>query len=138
MDSISSEFNFAFPYDLNLDDMLFRYGVRINNDLVQDMLSTRYPIVVGNVGDQPQVQMMPLPFFPLISTYGNHPAVKNLDAISTNFVSTMDTVKSEGINKIPILFTSSYSRNVTAPVKVSLNDLKRELSEDKFTKRTSR
>lgn len=132
MDSINAEMNFAFPYDLNLDDMLFRYGVRINSDLVQDMLAARYPVVVGNVGDQPQIQMISWPFFPLISKYGDHFSVKNLDAIAAKFVSTMDTVKAEGIKKIPLLFTSEYSRNVSAPVNVSLNQLRNELSRDKF------
>lgn len=134
MDSISSEFNYAFPYDLKLDDMLFRYGVRINNDLVQDMVSARYPVVVGNVGDQPQIQMMPWPFFPLISQYADHPAVKNMDAVATKFVSTMDTVKATGIQKTPLLFTSPYSRSLNAPVKVSVNDLQRQLNQDKFDK----
>lgn len=132
MDSIASENNFAFPYDLNLDDMLFKYGVRINADLVQDMLSTRYPIVTGNFGDQPQIQMIPWPFFPLISKYGDHFAVKNLDAITTKFVSTMDTIKAIGVEKTPLLFTSPYSRHINAPVKVSLNDLRNNLTRDKF------
>ncbi|MDH5365781.1 MAG: gliding motility-associated ABC transporter substrate-binding protein GldG [Cyclobacteriaceae bacterium] len=133
MDSIATENNFAFPYNLNLDDMLFKYGVRINGDLVQDMLSARYPIVTGNFGDQPQIQMIPWPFFPLISKYGDHFAVKNLDAITTKFVSTMDTIKALGIKKTPLLFTSQYSRHITAPVKVSLNDLRNNLTRDKFS-----
>ena len=134
MDSIGSDYNYAFPYNLNLDDMLFKYGVRVNADLVQDMLATTYPIVVGNMGDQPQVQMISWPFFPLISKYGDHFSVKNLDAIAGKFVSTIDTVKAAGVDKIPILFTSQYSRNLAAPVKVSLNELRRDLSREKFNK----
>lgn len=134
MDSIASDNNFAFPYNLNLDDLLFRYGVRLNNDLVQDMVSASYPIVVGNYGDQPQIQMMPWPFFPLISKYAEHPTVKNLDAITTKFVSTIDTVKAEGVKKTPLLFTSPYSRRLAAPVKVSINELRTELSRDKLNK----
>ena len=132
MDSIASENNFAFPYDLNLDDMLFKYGVRINADLLQDMLSTSYPIVTGNMGDQPQIRMISWPFFPLISKYADHLIVKNLDAISTKFVSTMDTVKAIGIQKTPLLFSSPYSRHITAPVKVSLNDLRNNVTREKF------
>ena len=134
MDSIASDANFAFPYQLKLDDMFFKYGVRINADLVQDLLATRYPIVVGNVGDQSQIQMMSWPFFPLISKYSDHFAVKNLDAIAAKFVSTMDTVKAAGVVKTPMLFTSEYSRNIAAPVKVSINDLRRELTREKFNK----
>ena len=134
MDSISLEHNYAFPYDLNIDDMLFRYGVRLNNDLVQDMVSTRYPIVVGNVGDQQQIQMLPWPFFPLISTYADHPAVKNMDAVTAKFVNTIDTITVAGIQKTPLLFTSPYSRNINAPVKVSVDDLRKQLSQEKFDK----
>lgn len=130
MDSAVNEHNYSFPVDLNLDDQLFKYGARINNDLIQDNSSGVYPIVVGNMGDQPQVRLMPWPFFPLINRFGDHPITKNLNAIVGRFVSTVDTVAVPGVKKTPLLFTSDYSRSVNAPVKVSIQDLRKNLTPD--------
>ena len=128
MDSAVNEHNYAFPYDLNLDDQLFKYGVRVNNDLVQDNSSGVYPIVVGNMGDQPQVNLLPWPFFPLINRFASHPITRNLNGVITRFVSTVDTVSTaNSIQKTPLMKTSAYSRSVTAPVKVSIQDLRKNL-----------
>lgn len=128
MDSASGEGTLALPYELNLSDMLFRYGVRINQNYVQDMVSGNYPVVTGNMGEQPQIRMLPWPFFPVINTFGNHAIVKNMDAISGKFVSDIDTVRATGIRKTPLLFTSQYSRVLSFPVKVGFNDLRNDLS----------
>jgi gliding-associated putative ABC transporter substrate-binding component GldG len=130
----SDTVSIAFPYDLNLDDQLFKYGVRINKDLVQDMFSLSEPIVVGTMGDQPQIEMLPWPFFTLINTFAEHPIVRNLDAISTNYVNSIDTVKAEGVMKTPLLFTSPYSRTLQAPLRIELNELKKPIDAEAFTK----
>ena len=132
MDSASGEGTFAFPYETGLDDMLFKYGVRINRDYVQDIVCGEYPIVAGNMGDQAQIRMLPWPFFPMVNNFGNHPIVKNLDAVSMKFVSTIDTVKAEGIEKIPLLKTSQYSMVNQAPVKVAFNELRKNLDPERF------
>lgn len=132
MDSASSDNYFAFPYRLNLEDQLFKYGVRINPDLVEDRVSGKYPIVVGNAGNRPQIMQLEWPFFPLINQYADHPITRNMDAVTTKFVSSIDTVKATGVRKTPLLFSSIYSRKVTAPVKVSVNDLREQLKEGKF------
>jgi len=132
MDSASSENYFAFPYNLNLDDQLFKYGVRINPDLIQDRVSGKYPIVVGNAGNRPQMMQLDWPFFPLLNQYADHPITRNMDAIQSKFVSSIDTVKAVGVKKTPLVFSSAYSRKLTAPVKVSVNDLRRQLKEENF------
>ncbi len=131
MDSASSDNYFAFPYDLNLDDQLFKYGVRINQDLIQDRVSGRYPIVVSNAG-KPQIMQMEWPFFPLINQYADHPITRNLDASLVKFTSSIDTIKAVGIKKTPLLFSSSYSRKAVAPVKVGVNDLRNQLQSNDF------
>jgi gliding-associated putative ABC transporter substrate-binding component GldG len=132
MDSIKGEGTYAFPFDTNLDDMLFRYGVRINKNLVVDRYGQRHPIVVGTVGNQPNLQWMPWPFYPVLNRTGDHPIVRNLDAISTRLVSSIDTVKAVGVKKIPLLFSSQYSMTADYPVKVSLNDLRRDFNPETF------
>jgi gliding-associated putative ABC transporter substrate-binding component GldG len=135
MDSISSPFNYAFPYKLNLDDMLFKYGVRINNTLIQDRVAGTEVVVAGNIGDQPQFKPFRWPFYPIINQYSDHSSVKNLDAVLTKFVSTIDTVKAIGISKTPLMFTSEYSRALTSPVQVSLAHISQELTPEKLNQK---
>ncbi len=132
MDSAGSEDNIALPYETNLDDLFFKYGFRINRDLVIDMNAGPYPVVVGNLGENPQVRLLPWPFFPLVNDFTKHSTVRNLDAVITRFVSTIDTVKADGIAKIPLMQTSQYSKVLPSPVKVSINELKKEMKPEYF------
>jgi gliding-associated putative ABC transporter substrate-binding component GldG len=124
MDSIGENGSIAFPYDLNLDDMLFRYGLRINKTLVQDIKSGVYPFVVGDMGGQPQIVPLQWPFFPIVNRYGDHPIVKNMDAMYLQFASEIDTVLAEGVKKTPLVFTSEYSRVLQTPIVVDLMELR--------------
>ena len=133
MDSASRENYFAFPYDLRLDDQLFKYGVRINADLVQDRNASKYPIVTSVVNNRPQIMQMDWLFFPVINQYADHPITRNLDATLTKFISSIDTVKATGIRKTPLLFSSDYSRKVVAPVKISVNDLRKNVNPETFS-----
>ncbi len=128
MDSASNESNYAFPYSLNLDDQLFKYGIRINNDMIQDNSASSYPVNVGNLGDQPQIKLIKWSFYPILNRFADHVITRNLDAVLGKFVSTLDTVKADGVKKTPLLFTSDYSRSLTAPVNVSLQDLRKNLT----------
>ncbi len=132
MDSASLENYAAFPYNLNLDDQLFKYGVRLNMDLVQDRNAGLYPVVTGETGGKPQMQLMDWPFFPLVNRYADHPITRNLDAVVTRFVSSIDTVKAPGVRKTPLLLTSQYSRKVAAPVQVNINDLRKNVKAEDF------
>lgn len=132
MDSASREGYFAFPYTINLDDQLFKYGIRLNLDLVQDKLSGKYPVITGEVDGKPQMNLMDWPFFPLINRYADHAITRNLDAVVTRFISTVDTVKAAGIKKTPLLFTSEYSRNLSAPVPVNINDIQKNLKTEQY------
>ena len=132
IDSALGAGTIAIPYETNLSDQLFKYGVRINRDFVLDVNSGQLPVVSGNFGNQPQIQMIPWPFFPLITNYADHPTVRNLDAILTRFTSSIDTVKARGIRKVPLASTTQYSKVLGPPVSVSLNDLRGELREDQF------
>lgn len=134
MDSVISG-TFSFPYNHDLDDLFFRYGFRINKDLVQDYQSNATPVVVGNFGEDAQVQLLPWPFYPILNTYGNHPMVRNMDAVSLKYASTIDTVKADKVQKIPLVFTSPYSRLITAPVRVDVRDLQKPLEPSAFDKR---
>jgi gliding-associated putative ABC transporter substrate-binding component GldG len=132
LDSINSEGTIGFPLKMNLDNLLFKYGVRINKDYLLDLSSGGFPVVVGNMGNDPQVQMMPWPFYPIVNQFSDHPIVRNLDAVYLKFTSSIDTVRSDKVAKIPLMFSSAYTKTVTSPVRISLNDLRKEMSPEIF------
>jgi gliding-associated putative ABC transporter substrate-binding component GldG len=134
MDSASQQQYFAFPYNTELDDMLFRYGVRINPDLIQDKSAGFYPVVVRESGGKPQIQLMDWPFFPLVNRYANHPITRNLDAVLMKFTSSLDTVKASGIRKTPLMFTSQNSKVLAAPVNININNLRATVDPASFDK----
>ena len=113
--------------------MLFQYGVRINQDLVQDLASMSYPVVTGNLNGRPRMTPLEWPFFPLANHYADHPITRNLDATALRFVSSIDSVKATGIRKTPLVFTSSNSRRLKAPVSISVNNLRKELKPENFS-----
>lgn len=115
---------FAMDRNLNLEDLLFRYGVRINQDLVLDLQSDVVPLVVGNVGNRPQIQPMPFPYFPMLMPTKAHPIVKNLDMVLSRFVSSIDTIKNDAIRKTILLTTSRNSRTTRLPAQVSWDIVK--------------
>ena len=125
MDSLHSGQGFAFPLALNLDDQLFKYGIRINQDLVQDLHAGVYPVIVGKVGNQPQLQLLPWPFFPILNNFASHLITKNMDALYTQFVSSLDTVQAAGVSQTPLVLTSKYSRRLGTPVHVDLASLRK-------------
>ncbi len=116
----------AFDRNLNLEDLLFKYGVRINADLLQDLQCDKVPLVVGNFGDKPQMQLTDWPYFPLLSSYSNHPIAKNLNRVLSIFPNSIDTIKTPGITKTILLASSSNSRTLITPAMVSLNSVKTE------------
>ncbi|MFZ5971951.1 MAG: gliding motility-associated ABC transporter substrate-binding protein GldG [Bacteroidota bacterium] len=132
MDSASRPDYFAFAYETGLEDQLFRYGLRVNPNLVQDAVAAKYPVVTGKVGNQPQIMQMDWPFFPLANGNPDHIITRNLDRSLARFASAIDTVKALGVKKTPLLFTSPYARSITAPVKVSVNDLRGKLDPSQF------
>lgn len=133
MDSASGDGTIAIPYETNLDDLLFRYGVRVNRNYVLDLYSGSFPVVTGNMGDQPQIQQLPWPFFPVVTRYGDHPSVKGMDATLLRFASSIDTVKADGVKKTPLLFSSERTKVLSPPVKVAFNDLQGDLKPEFFT-----
>ncbi|MBN2730525.1 MAG: gliding motility-associated ABC transporter substrate-binding protein GldG [Bacteroidales bacterium] len=133
MDSLQAKSEtVAIANDLNLDDMLFKYGVRINPDLLMDLNSCPIPVKTGQVGNQPQFDFFNWYYFPSVSNLNGHPIVKNLNALRFEFVSSIDTVYSAGIKKTVLLSTSEYTRILNSPAIISLRVLQEEPSKRLF------
>jgi len=121
--------------DLNLTDMFFKYGLRLNNDLVMDLNALQIPIKVGDMGGQPQFDFFPWYFFPILAPTSENPIVRNLNAIKTEFVSSIDFVnQTPDIDKTVLLSTSRYSRTVNVPVMINLAILGEKPEERMYNK----
>jgi gliding motility-associatede transport system auxiliary component len=122
IDNMTAEFDSLFKpegfiaYDrqLNLEDILFRYGVRLNENLLQDMQCDK----LGQIGNDQQTRLVDWPFFPILNGT-NHPISKNLDGVRAMFPNTLDTVKVAGIRKTFLLRSSPNARVLQAPAKIS-------------------
>jgi ABC-2 type transport system permease protein len=134
MDSLQkAESTMGIPLDLNLDDMLFNYGVRLNTNLIMDLNALPIPLRTGQVGNQPQIDFFPWYYFPLLTPTGQHPIINNLNAIKTEFISSIDTIRVPGIRKTILLSSSPYSRVVKTPVMITLSILQNEPDERLYT-----
>ena len=121
------------PLDLGLTDLLFRYGVRINPALVQDVQCLPIPVNVSSDAEHPNFQPMPWTYAPLLLTSQGSPITKNMGQVMSTFVSPIDAVGGEdGIEKRILLATSTASRVTATPGEVNLNDMNPDMSEFKY------
>ena len=110
----------AFPRDLNLNDLFFKYGIRINPDLVKDEQGSPIKLATGEQGSATQYQEFNWKFAPQVYPDSQHPIVKNLGGIKFDFANPIDTLKN-GIKKTILLHSSPYSKKIGTPVEVNLN-----------------
>jgi ABC-2 type transport system permease protein len=111
----------AFNNKLNLDDMLFMYGARINYNLVADLNCAEIPLAMGGGGgQQSDIQMAPWVYYPVLIPGTSPGLVKNIDGIRTEFLSTIDTIGVKGVRKTVLLHTSPYHIEHNTPEVLSL------------------
>ncbi|GAB4333446.1 MAG: gliding motility-associated ABC transporter substrate-binding protein GldG [Flammeovirgaceae bacterium] len=134
LDSIPLGGAYAIGYELNIEDLLFRYGARLNLELIQDQQAGLIEVYVGNLGNQPNIKRLPWMYHIYLNTYNQHPIVRNLDAIYGKFIGTIDTVKAVGIRKTPLVFTSKYSKTKGVPSMISLDEIKEVKQTPAFNK----
>jgi gliding-associated putative ABC transporter substrate-binding component GldG len=134
MDSLynSSGSNLAYPRDLNLNDMFFKYGFRINPDIVKDEQGSPIKLATGEQGSTTQYQEFNWKFAPLVYPENQHPIVKNLGGIKFDFANPIDTLKN-GIKKTVLLKTSQYSKKIGTPTEVNLDIVAEETSPNHYT-----
>lgn len=121
MDSLynSSGATLAYPRDLNLNDMFFKYGIRINPDMVKDEQGSPIKLASGDPGSAAQFQEFVWKFAPQVYPSSQHPIVKNLGGIKFDFANSIDTLKN-GIKKTILLQSSQYSKKIGTPAEVNL------------------
>jgi len=124
----------AYDRGLDLEDLFFKYGVRVNQDLVEDMQCASLNLVVGMQGDKPQLQLLPWPYFPLLNGSLTHPVSRNLDPVYSKFANSIDTVKAQGIQKTVLLQTSDNGRTISTPALISFESVKQASDPKVFNK----
>ena len=121
----------AYPRDLNLTDLLFAYGVRINTSLIKDMYAAKIPLATGNVGNQAQFQNLPWSFHPLVNGNADHPITKNIRPVRLQFTTQIDTLKNN-IKKTSLLATSLLSAKLGTPNFVELKSIADEQNPNEY------
>lgn len=110
----------AYPFDLNLNDLFFKYGVRINPTIIKDVMAAPIALATGEQGSATQYTQYPWFYSPLVYPSSANPIVSNVDALKFQFANSIDTLKN-GIKKTILLQSSPYSKAVGTPVEVSLD-----------------
>jgi len=121
----------AYDRNLNLTDLFFRYGLRINTDLVMDLQCELIPFVVGGTQENPQIELLHWNYFPLLNP-ANSRLSKNLGYVSSRFANSIDTIQVKNVTKTPLLVSSANSRIISTPALISLNENKNVPEDEKF------
>ncbi len=123
----------AFVNQHNLDDMLFRYGARLNPMLIQDLQCAVIPVNMALAGQEPKFVPAPWVYYPLLAAPTNHPVTRNLNLIHSQFASPVDTVGgSSAIKKQYLLYTSMNGKVLQVPLFVSLSQVNQRINEREF------
>lgn len=124
----------AYDRNLNLTDLFFRYGFRINPDLVMDLQCDLIPLAVGGNDDNPQMEFLRWNYYPLFSPVTTSIIGKIPGYVGGRFVNSIDTIQVPGIKKTVLLASSSHSRTISTPALISFNENKVTPEDAKFSK----
>jgi len=139
IDNISAEMDslmvngktLALNRDLNLTDLFFNYGVRINYNVTKDLYSSTIRLASGNTGNQTQYQDFLWHYFPLTLSKSNNPISSNLEPILLKFPSSMDTLKNN-IKKTVLIESSPFAKIIGTPTNISLNEIANKPIKEEF------
>lgn len=122
----------AYPKDLNLTDLFFAYGIRVNSSLIKDLYAAKIPLATGNSGNQTQFQHLPWFYHPLVRTNPYHPITRNLSPVRLQFANQIDTL-SNGIEKTPLLMSSVLTQKVGTPKIIALQSIADQPKQENYS-----
>jgi ABC-2 type transport system permease protein len=125
----------AYERNLNLQDLFFNYGVRVNPDLIMDLQCGFLPFAVGGSATDPQYEFLHWNYYPLFESKGNHDINKNLGLVAGKFVNSVDTIELPGVKKTFLLQSSANSRIISTPAMISPNENRNVPQDVSFNKR---
>lgn len=122
MDSLQSQLEFfAMARGLRLNDLFFKYGVRLNANLLQDLSCQSIPVSAGKIGDQTQYKFMVFPYALNVVNFSTHPIVRNMKKIKSDFTGSIDFVGNVDLDKTILMTSSERTKMVPTPSIVTLN-----------------
>jgi len=123
----------VYNNQLNIDDMLFEYGARINYNLITDVNCAAIPVATNNPGEQAQIDLAPWIYYPILMPDTSNAIVKNIDGVRAEFASTVDIIDVPNVKKTVILQTSPYNKVFETPKMLSLQILAQEPKQEDYT-----
>jgi len=124
----------AYERGLNINDLLFHYGVRINPALLMDLQCGFLPFAVGGNRENPQYEFLPWNYYPWFESAGNHSINRNIGLVSSRYVNSIDTIQTEGVRKTVLLHSSVNGRTITTPALISPNENRNQSNAALFKK----
>ncbi|MGK0447231.1 MAG: gliding-associated putative ABC transporter substrate-binding component GldG, partial [Polaribacter sp.] len=121
----------AYPTDLNLTDLLFSYGIRINTTLIKDLYASKIALATGKIGNQTQFQNLDWLYHPLVGGNPNNAITKNIAPVRLQFANQIDTLKNN-IRKTPLLMSSPLTQKVGTPTIIELQSIADEPQEEEY------
>ena len=122
----------AYPRDLNLTDLFFSYGLRVNATLIQDLYAAKIPLATGNIGNKPQFQNLNWFYHPLVSGNPTHAITKNIAPVRLRFANQIDTIQNN-LKKTPLLMSSMLTKKTGTPAIIELESIANEPKEEEYT-----
>ena len=122
----------AYPRDLNLTDLFFSYGLRINATLIQDLYAAKIPLATGNIGNKPQFQNLNWFYHPLVSGNPRHAITKNIAPVRLRFANQIDTIQNK-LKKTPLLMSSMLTKKTGTPAIIELESIADEPKEEEYS-----
>ena len=122
------------PNEHGLDEMFFKYGVRMNRDLILDLTNSKIPQVVGQSGGQAQQQLFPWVYYPLLRSGSDHPLVANLDPVYSEFPSSITILDRPELKHTVLLTSGDYSRLQVYPMRLTFDAVRVEQRNSAYKK----
>lgn len=136
MDTLAAYgFTPALPRELNLEDLLFAYGARVNTNLVRDARCDVIPVITGMYGGKPKTELLPWYFYPVVVPDESHLLTRGLASLRLKYASTVDTIAVPGIQKTILLTSSDLSQSAFAPFRVGLHFVRMPPDRENFPKK---
>lgn len=124
-DSLSAGTTVALANQVGLEDLLFKYGVRVNYNLVADLQCNYVPVNTAPAGQQASFTMMPWVYHPLLAGPVTHPVTRGLNYVKSQFASSLDTLSGSAgqVTKTILLATSQASRKRDVPLYINMEEV---------------
>ncbi|WP_422351261.1 gliding motility-associated ABC transporter substrate-binding protein GldG [Flagellimonas sp.] len=121
----------ALPRELNMKDFFFKFGVRINPVLVNDMYFTQIVLASGD-GNDSQYNPVPWYYNPMVFSQNNHPINTNIEAVRYQFANAMEVLENDYDHAV-LLRSSPLSKTEGTPKPIGLDILNQPPNRESYT-----